>query len=383
MKSSIDLKMPITLVINVCAAAHPPGDPRAGVGGHDREHRVVAGLPGLLEDQVDAHPRRTRRLDDLHAALAGPAVPRPGVDRAGARLRAGVGAPELGVHVLPRRPAGPAAEVRDLVVDAFRRRLDRDRALDGVRVALPSGQTSTPGRFPSAPCASLLARLPRRHPVTDTEARVEPMTFCVVGAGAVGGQIGARLAASGQPTSALARGETLAALRDHGWRLRRTDGLVQGPVRASADATELGPHDVVVLAVKGPSLPSVAPHLPALMHPGTVVVTAVNGVPWWFFQRFGGRYEGLPLRSVDPDGVLARTIPVTHVLGCRRALQREQPEPGRGRRSCGSAADPRRAGRQPLGAAAARLERVARWRLSTWRSPMPCNARSGSSSGAT
>jgi 2-dehydropantoate 2-reductase len=162
--------------------------------------------------------------------------------------------------------------------------------------------------------------------VTDTEA--QSLTFCVVGAGAVGGQIGARLAASGQQTSALARGATLAALRDHGWRLQTTDGLVQGPVRASADATELGPHDVVVLAVKGPSLQSVAAHLPALIRPGTVVVTAVNGVPWWFFQRFGGRYEGLPLRSVDPGGVLARTIPVTQVLGAVVHFSASCPTPG-------------------------------------------------------
>jgi len=165
--------------------------------------------------------------------------------------------------------------------------------------------------------------------VTDTPARdVEPMTFCVVGAGAVGGQIGARLAASGQRTSALARGATLAALRTHGWRLHTPDGLVQGPVRASSDADELGPHDVVVVAVKGPSLPSLAPHLPALLHPGTVVVTAVNGVPWWFFERFGGRYEGLSLHSVDPDGVLARTVPVPHVLGAVVHFSASCPEPG-------------------------------------------------------
>ena len=154
------------------------------------------------------------------------------------------------------------------------------------------------------------------------------MTFCVVGAGAVGGQIGARLAASGQPTSAFARGETLAALREHGWRLRTADGLVRGPVRASADARDLGPQDVVVLAVKGPSLPSVAPHLPALLHPGTVVMTAVNGVPWWFFQRFGGRYEGLALHSVDPGGLLARTVPATQVVGAVVHFSASCPEPG-------------------------------------------------------
>jgi 2-dehydropantoate 2-reductase len=150
----------------------------------------------------------------------------------------------------------------------------------------------------------------------------------VVGAGAVGGHIGARLAASGHPTSAFARGRTLEALRHHGWRLETPDGPVRAPVRAGDDARDLGPHDVVVLAVKAPSLRSVAPHLHALLHPGTVVVTAVNGVPWWFFHRFGGSYEGMSLRSVDPDGLLDRTVPVEQVLGAVVHFSASSPEPG-------------------------------------------------------
>ena len=156
----------------------------------------------------------------------------------------------------------------------------------------------------------------------------EPLTFCVVGAGAVGGHIGARLAAAGYSTSELARGRTLGALRQHGWRLDAPDGLMTGPARASDSSQELGPHDVVVLAVKGPSLPSVAPHLPALLHPGTVVVTAVNGVPWWFFQGFGGEYEGLKLGTVDPDGALAASVPIEHVLGSVVHFSASSPEPG-------------------------------------------------------
>ena len=155
------------------------------------------------------------------------------------------------------------------------------------------------------------------------------MTFCVVGAGAVGGHIGTRLASAGHPTSAFARGETLTALRHHGWRLDAPDGRVTGPVRASDDTTDLGPHDVIVLAVKGPSLLSIAPHLPALLHGETVVITAVNGVPWWFFQGFGGRYEGLQLHTVDPGGVLAGTVPIEHVLGSVVHFSASTPEPGR------------------------------------------------------
>jgi 2-dehydropantoate 2-reductase len=155
-----------------------------------------------------------------------------------------------------------------------------------------------------------------------------PLTFCIVGAGAVGGHIGARLAAAGRPTSALARGRTLEALRRDGWRLRTPQGPLTGAVRASDDPAELGPHDVVVLAVKGPSLPGVAALVPPLLHSDTIVLTAVNGLPWWFFHGFGGRYEGLQLSSVDPGGVLARTIPTGHVVGTVVHFSASTAEPG-------------------------------------------------------
>lgn len=165
--------------------------------------------------------------------------------------------------------------------------------------------------------------------VTTPTARTgEPLSFCVVGAGAVGGSIGARLGASGHPTSALARGSTLAALGEHGWRLETPQGPVTAPVQASNDAEELGAHDVVIIAVKGPSLPSIAPHIEALLHPDTVIVTAANGVPWWFFQGFGGSYDGLRLHSVDPGGVLADTLPVARVLGAVVHFSASTPEPG-------------------------------------------------------
>ncbi len=153
-------------------------------------------------------------------------------------------------------------------------------------------------------------------------------SYCIVGAGAVGTSIGARLAAAGHPTSALARGATLAALRSHGWRLDTPSGRITGPVRASDDAADLGPHDVVVLAVKGQSLPAVAPQLAPLLHSETIVLTALNGVPWWFFDGIGGAYDGLRLRSVDPDGVLTRTIPSGHVVGAVVHLSASTPEPG-------------------------------------------------------
>ncbi|WP_197938587.1 2-dehydropantoate 2-reductase [Phytohabitans flavus] len=158
---------------------------------------------------------------------------------------------------------------------------------------------------------------------------------CVVGAGAVGGLIGARLAASGCTTTALARGRTLDALRAHGWRLRTADGLVTGPVEASDDPAALGPQDVVLLTVKAHALPALAPTLGPLFGPETVVVPAINGVPWWFFDGIGGEFDGLRLRAVDPDGAVAAAIPTARVIGCVVHLSASVEEPGLARHHAG------------------------------------------------
>jgi len=143
------------------------------------------------------------------------------------------------------------------------------------------------------------------------------MKVAIVGAGAIGGFIGARLAQAGRAeVSALARGATLDALRVHGWRLETADGLVQGRVaRADADAAALGPQDLVVIAVKGPALPALAPALVPLLGRGTVVLPAMNGVPWWFCRQLTG-FADTPLHSVDPGGAIAAAIPFEQVLGC-------------------------------------------------------------------
>ena len=153
-------------------------------------------------------------------------------------------------------------------------------------------------------------------------------TVAVVGAGAIGGLIGARLAAAGRAeVAALARGETLAALRQHGWRLRTADRLVQVPVRASAEATELGPQDLVIIAVKGPALGDVARKIAPLLAPHTVVLPAMNGVPWWFCSGLKGPAGG-PLDSVDPGGVIAAAIPLEQVVGCVVHASAGVTEPG-------------------------------------------------------
>ena len=161
------------------------------------------------------------------------------------------------------------------------------------------------------------------------------MRITVLGAGAIGGCIGARLAAAGVPVAAVARGATAAALRSHGWRLEEPDGSVlTAPVRAVVDSGDpdglaaLGEQDVVLLSVKAQSVRSVLPALTPLLGPETVVVAALNGVPWWFFDGFGGRCQGAVLDSVDPGGRIAAAIPTRHVVGCVVHMSCASPAPG-------------------------------------------------------
>ncbi|HET9977220.1 MAG TPA: 2-dehydropantoate 2-reductase [Burkholderiaceae bacterium] len=143
------------------------------------------------------------------------------------------------------------------------------------------------------------------------------MKVTIVGAGAIGGFIGARLAHAGRAeVSALARGATRDALRQHGWRLETADGLVQGRLaRAEDDAAALGAQDLVVIAVKAPALPALAPRLTPLLGRATVVLPAMNGVPWWFCRHLDG-FADAPLHSVDPGGAIAAALPLERVLGC-------------------------------------------------------------------
>ena len=142
------------------------------------------------------------------------------------------------------------------------------------------------------------------------------MKACIYGAGAIGGWMGMALAQAGCQLSLVARGATLAALQAEGLRLRRPDGSVaQTAVTAHADPAALGVQDLVVLAVKAPGLPDVARAIAPLIGPETIVLTAMNGVPWWFLDGFGGAAEGHALQSVDAGGVIASAIPGRNVLG--------------------------------------------------------------------
>ena len=144
--------------------------------------------------------------------------------------------------------------------------------------------------------------------------------ICIYGVGAIGGWMGARLAAPGVQLSAVARGATLAALRTHGLRLREAaDGGERlercCALRASDSPAELGVQDLVIVAVKAPAMGDVARHIAPLLGPDTVVLTAMNGVPWWFLQGFGGALAGRRLESVDPGGAIGQTIEARRVIG--------------------------------------------------------------------
>lgn len=155
--------------------------------------------------------------------------------------------------------------------------------------------------------------------------------LCIVGAGAIGGFIGARLAATGQHVSVLARGATLEALRQHGWRLDSEDPALrvsgQPVAQLADDPAALGVQDLVVLAVKAPALADLAPRLAPLIGPHTVLLPAMNGVPWWFCADQPA-VGAAPLESVDPGGRLSQHLPPAQVLGAVVHASCATPAPG-------------------------------------------------------
>jgi 2-dehydropantoate 2-reductase len=162
------------------------------------------------------------------------------------------------------------------------------------------------------------------------------MRVCVVGAGAVGGFIAAGLATAGTDTSVLARGATLSAIRADGLRVESADETITAKVTASDDAAELGAQDAVILAVKAQSAPAAAASIGPLLRPDSVVLSTLNGVPWWFFEGFGGPCEGRHLDSVDPGGTIASAIPVSQVIGGTVHLSASSSAPGVIRRHSGN-----------------------------------------------
>ena len=142
------------------------------------------------------------------------------------------------------------------------------------------------------------------------------MKIAVVGAGAIGGYVGGWLAAAGEYVTFISRGANLDAIRRDGMRVVGEDGTeVIAHAAAHQKTSDAGPQDVVVLAVKAHQVGAIAADLAALYHAETAIVTMQNGIPWWYFHKHGGAYEGTPVRSADPDRSIARLIDADRIIG--------------------------------------------------------------------
>jgi 2-dehydropantoate 2-reductase len=142
------------------------------------------------------------------------------------------------------------------------------------------------------------------------------MKICVIGAGAIGGLLAAKLARAGEDVSVLARGAHLAAIASSGLTLIEKGVETVAKVGASDRIADFGEQDLIILGVKAHQIAAVVGDLPAVMGPRTAVLTAQNGIPWWYFFKHGGPHEGRRLESVDPGGVIADHLPVERVLAC-------------------------------------------------------------------
>jgi len=142
------------------------------------------------------------------------------------------------------------------------------------------------------------------------------MKFAIVGAGAIGAFVGAMLAKSGEDVTLIARGPHLRAMQEHGVRVRGEIGEFEAHPTATDDPASVGEVDVVLLTLKTHSLPEMVPRLAPLIGPQTSVVSAQNGIPWWYFYRHGGPWEDTQLESVDPGGIITQHIESARVIGC-------------------------------------------------------------------
>jgi 2-dehydropantoate 2-reductase len=143
------------------------------------------------------------------------------------------------------------------------------------------------------------------------------MKIAIVGAGAIGGYVGVKLALAGEHVTFLARGANLDAIRRRGIKLMLSDGteLLARDVQATADYGAAGPQDIVILAVKAHQVEAVASDVPRLFGPQSLVVTMQNGIPYWYFHQHGGPFEGRCVEAVDPGGVCLRELAPARVIG--------------------------------------------------------------------
>ena len=143
------------------------------------------------------------------------------------------------------------------------------------------------------------------------------MKIAIIGTGAIGGYLGGWLAAGGEAVTLIARGPNLDAIRSRGIRVIGEDGaeVIARSALACEHPREAGPQDFVLLTVKAHQVAAIAPELHHLLSSGTAIVTMQNGIPWWYFQKHGGPFDGTPVTAADPDGTIARHIDPNRIIG--------------------------------------------------------------------
>src|SRR5271169_5642000 len=154
------------------------------------------------------------------------------------------------------------------------------------------------------------------------------MKFLIAGAGAIGAYIGARMAQAGFDVTLFARGPHLLAMQERGVQVKSIEGDFVARPTIAGSLEEVGPVDVVFLGVKAHGLPQLAAQLGPVLGPDTTVVSTQNGIPWWYFQGFGGKWEGLRLERIDPGGVISSAIEAHRVLGSIVYFSTEITAPG-------------------------------------------------------
>jgi 2-dehydropantoate 2-reductase len=154
------------------------------------------------------------------------------------------------------------------------------------------------------------------------------MNICVIGAGAIGGLLAAKLSRAGENVSVIARGAHLAAIVGNGLSLIEEGGEFVSRVKASDRISDVGQQDLIILGMKAHQVAAVVRDLPAIMGSQTAVLTAQNGIPWWYFFKHSGPHEGMRLESVDPGGVIADHLPVDRVLASVVYAAAETERPG-------------------------------------------------------
>ena len=156
------------------------------------------------------------------------------------------------------------------------------------------------------------------------------MRICVVGAGAIGGLMGAKLALSGEEVTVIDQGAHLQAIQENGLKLIWEDGTeyVAEVAKATDKVEDAGVQDLIILSLKAHYLEQVAKQIPKITGPDTIIVTVQNGIPWWYFQRHGGEFDNHRIEAVDPGGVIASNIEADRIIGSIAYPAAEIAEPG-------------------------------------------------------